>query len=213
MGGIMDYTIIIALVVAAIIIILLIKFIQGIFKTLMLGILILVIISAVFGFFFISDSKKLIDNLKAKDTLFLLKDGNVTVTGFTISKMNISTVKSLDKTSLDQLSSYYQKKDMKKMLGNYSMLFIIDKKAFPKTDKFDPDSVIAYITGEKKDLELVSLIKPDIPDPKAMAFSLLVVYSFREDSGYLIKEYKAGNVIIYPETFVLKTFKFILGKK
>jgi hypothetical protein len=209
----MDYTIVIALLVAAAVIILLIKFIQGIFKAMLLGVVIIILISAVFGYFFISDSKNLIDGLRVKDTLFLLKDGNVTITGFTISKMNISTVKSLDSGHLEQLSNYYQKKDMKKMLGNYSMLFIIDKKAFPKTDKFDPDSVIAYITGEKKELELVSLIKSDIPDPKAMAFSLLVVYSFKEDSSYLIKEYKAGNVIIYPETFVLKVFKFVLGKK
>jgi hypothetical protein len=176
-------------------------------------VLILVIISAVFGFFFVRDSKSMIDGLSTKDSLFILKDGNTTITGFTISKMNMSTVKSLSDSQMDDLSSYYIKKDYKKMLGKNYLLFIIDKKAFPKTEKFDPDSVMAYLTGEKKELELVALIKPDLPDPKAVAFSMLVVYSFKEDPGYLIKEYKAGNVIIYPENFVFKVFRFILGKK
>jgi hypothetical protein len=209
----MDYTIVIGLVIAAILIILLIKFIQGMFKLVMMGVLILVIISAVFGFFFVRDSKNIIDGLTAKDSLFILKDGNATITGFTISKMNLTTVKSLTNNQMNEFSGYYIKKDYKKMLGKNYMLFIIDKKAFPKTDKFDPDAVIAYLSGEKKELELVSLIKPDLPDPKAVAFSILVVYSFKEDPAYLIKEYKAGNVIIYPETFVLKVFKFFLGKK
>jgi hypothetical protein len=210
----MDYTYLIGLVLAAIVIILLIKFIQGIFKTVLYGLLILVVISAALGFLFLMDSRHIIEGMKTNTTLFVLKDGNQTITAFTISKMNMSSARSLGDSELKGISSDFVKQDYKKMLGSNYMLFIIDKKAFPKTDKFDPDAVIAYLKGDKKELELATLIKPSyIPDPKAMAFSLLVVYSFKEDSGYLINEYKSGNVIIYPDTFVFRAFRFLLGKK
>ncbi len=209
----MEYGIVIGLIVCAFVVILLIKFIQGIFKLVLYAILILILISAVFGYFFVSDSSKLIDGLRTKDTLFILKDGNKTITGFTITSMNLTTAKSLTGRDLSEFSSYYVKKDYKKMLGDNQLLFIIDRKAFPKTESFDPDAVLEFLKEDKKELDVTNKALPKMPDSRAMAFSLLVFYSFKEDSGYLIKEYKSGNVIIYPETFVFKTFKFFLGKK
>ena len=208
----MDYFFIIAAVIAIVLIFLIIKVIKGIMKIFFYLLLIVVIISGVFSYFMFKDTTELASGISSKTSLFLLKDGNETITGFTIYQMNISTAKSLSENQLKEYDIYYQKKDYKKMLGSNYKLFIIDKKAFPKTDKFDPDIVIAYLKGDKKELELVNLIKPDyMPDTKAMAFSLLVIYSIKNDPAYLVKEYKSGNLIIYPETFMFKVVKFIAG--
>ncbi len=210
----MDYLLPIGFILAAVLIILLIKVISGLMKILLYVLLIAVILGGVFTYFLVKDANAFAKGVSEKPNLFLLKEGNEIVSGFSIFQLNISTSDSLSENEINKATGYLGKKEYKKIVGDNYKLIIIDKKAFQKTDKFDPDSIISFVQKQKDGLKIINQLMPeDIPDTEAMAFSLLVIYSLKEDPFFIVKEYKKGNIIIYEETFVFKVFRFFSGGK
>lgn len=210
----MNIVSILVVLLVAILIIFVLKLISGLMKAFIYTFIIFIIAAGLFSYFVYTDTKSLASGIANNDTLFLLKDKNELITGFTLSRLNISSVDSLGSVRLDDLNTYYSKKDYKKMLGDNYKMFMIDRSVFPKDTSFDPDSVIDYIKFQNKKESVISDIKESsLPDPQAMAFSMLVIYSIRENPSFLIDGYKSGNITIYPETFIFKIMKFMTERK
>lgn len=209
----MDLLLIAAGILAIILIVLVIKFVHSILKAAIYFAIILAIFSAIAGYFIYKDANELSLGLSQNSTMFVLKDNKTIIAAFTMDKMNISTARSFDKSQLSTLQASMDKKEYGKMIGTSYKLFIIDKSAFPKTEKFDTNVVVEALKDEKE-LKLLDQIKPKtMPDSKAAAFAMLVLYGIKEDPGFLLKEYQNGTLTMYPENLSFKIYRMLGAKK
>jgi hypothetical protein len=205
----MEYLLpIIAAVVAVVLIFLVIKVISGVFRIIGYVLLIMVIITGIFSFLLINETMSISQGTKDKPSVFLIQEEEKLVSGFTVNVMNLSTAKALSTKDIDKAQEYLDDEDMKSILGDGFRLIIIDTQAFPKNDKFNPDTVMAYVKGENKYSWLLDDLKPaSFPDTKTSAFAVLVALSIKQDPTFLLKGYRAGTIIIYPDSLVFKIMK------
>ncbi|MEM3374058.1 MAG: hypothetical protein QXE31_02435 [Candidatus Woesearchaeota archaeon] len=209
----MDFLIIFFIIVSIILFILFINLIKGIFKIAITFIFIILLIFLSFGLLVYLDARDIIQNTNNNTNIYLLKDDNQIITGFTMHQLNLSTAKSLSKREITKLESLYEKKDYTNLKGKNYKLIIIDRKAFPKTEDFDPDKIINSINDESQLKFIQSIVQDNYSDPKAIAFTMLISLSLRKDPLFLIKEYKKGNIILYEENLSFKMIKFFIKKE
>ncbi len=206
----MNYLLIIAVIIVVLLTILLFKLIKNIVKALIYTLLIFIIISGVFSYFLIKDMRDFSKGMSENTAIFLLKENDVIVTGFTISKLNVSTAKALN--NIDKYNSYYKDMEYNKILGNHYKLFIVDIKAYPESQEFDLNYVKKVFKGEQNIVNLIEEAE-NIPNNPAKSFMLLVINNMRKDPLYLIKESKKSNLLIYPESFMFKVLQYTIKEK
>jgi len=203
----MNPTQIILIVLGAVLFILALKVIKNVLKVIFYTILILVIITGVTGFFFVRDFKEFKDGMTTKESLYLLRDGEDYITGFTMISYNLTQAESLTKNELTSIED----KEYSDMQKDYFKVFIFNLEAFPETNSSEQELLLSYLKDENKLLGLIdNFIPEDVADPKAGAFAALVVYSAKDSPTYILKQYKAENIIVYPETFMFKVIKFLI---
>lgn len=186
------------IILALILVILLFKIIKNVIKTLLYFLLAFIIISGVFGYFVYKDVRELSNGILEGENIFILKDDTEFITGFILNKGNETS--QID--NLEELEDYYQNNELDKILEDKYKLFIFE------TDAFEGELNQIIVDG----IEILGLI--DIPvqiDPSSHAF-LILIMQYKEDPKQIISDYKEGKIIIYPETLIIKTIKYLKWK-
>ena len=205
----MNYLLIIAVIIAVLIIILFFKLIKNVAKSLLYSLIILVMLSGVFGFVLARDMRDFSKGMSENSAIFLLKVNDSITTGFTINKLNVSSAQTLE--NIERYDKWYQEIEYSKILGTNYKLFIIDIKAYPETQNFDLLYVKEVFRGEQNIVDLIEEAE-DIPNNPAKTFLLLVINNMRKDPLYLMKEYKKSNLLIYPDSFMFKVLQYTIKK-
>ncbi|MBN2368103.1 hypothetical protein JXC34_03715 [Candidatus Woesearchaeota archaeon] len=205
----MDYLMGIAIVIGIVLIVLVITTLKNIFKTLVSIFLILVVLSALFMFFLVKDVRDFGQGINNNGNIYLLKEGDEVLTGFRMEGINLSNAASFSGKELDRFTKDMEDQKLDSILDKDYKIFIIDQSAFNDTNSLDPDSVIEYLKSKESEYEP----SESTMDPKAFAFSMLVIFNLKNDPLYLFKEFKNNNLIIYPETFMFKVLKFTMKEK
>ena len=200
----MDYLPLIVIAIAVIGIILLFKVVKSILKLAIYLAVLMILIICVFGFLGIKDSKDLVNGISTKSNLYVLKEDNELTQGFRIIGFNLSTVNSFSSSDMKDFNSYYAKKQYSKILGDGYKLFIFDAKAFPQARGFDAASVLSDFAAGNASQEEIDLLKEQISNTQFLGFAYLLSSEMKKDPSFLIKQYRLGNVIVYPETILFK---------
>jgi hypothetical protein len=186
----MEIFILIAIIIAIVAAIFLIKIIKGIMKLMLYALIIFLLIAGVFTYFAIKDVQDISKGLDTKSNIFLLKDDESIVSGFTVHKLNLSTIQEIE--DIEVYSDYYSKKEYKKILDDNYKLIVIEKSALPETRT--PELLERISKWLPKDF---SALSPD-------SFPVMIIYNLKNDPAYVIKGYRNNTIEIYPDSFLLK---------
>lgn len=202
-------------ILAIIVFVLVLVFIWGIVKRLVkimfyAGIVIFLLLAANM-FFIFQDFKDFRENFGSAEKKVILKDGNEILTGLLLDEdTNLMT-----STQLNDYSSYLRTDDFDKILGDSYKLLIFDIDIISNLD-----TEIDYEDGITTD-EAVTILNNGNSQEKGEVFSILLADEILSSNPlFFLSEFKKGNIMIYPETAIFKTIKFIpisfiedIGKK
>lgn len=189
-----DYSIFIPLVIFIVIAFIAFKILSGIVKIAVLIFAIATALLAVFGFFVMMDAQQFIKGMENEASLFVFSDDEEAVIALSVSKDNGSML-----VSHEQLGEYtenLQEEDYEAMKGDYFKVIIID-------------SGILEENGTEEGREIAEGIRGEANDKKKVELFLGALENAFSDPIVLLTEYKKGNIIIYEETIMFKTFKFL----
>jgi hypothetical protein len=152
------------------------------------------------------------DNFGKAEKLFLLKGDNNVLTGFSMGDMtNAESMGYLDKGEIEGM----QNKGIESITGDAWKLFMVDMRAFDGINELSLNEETRLtrqdLEGILKNDDISSLADVDIKEEEAKAgiFAFLISQAFSSDPLFLLREYKEGNIIVYPETILFKTLKII----
>ncbi|MBS3164545.1 hypothetical protein J4439_03875 [Candidatus Woesearchaeota archaeon] len=157
------------------------RFVKNVVSTLIWGAVALGVVLLAAGFLVYLDIRDLRENFSNSSKLVLLAGEQDLVLGLEISAFELDATRLLSGSELSSLKEAYGKREFKTMLGNSSMLFIL------------------------KDASL---------DEQASLGEVFTLVNERFSSGKvtsLLREYRKGNLIIYPETPVFKLLRLFPG--
>tara|TARA_Y100000310_G_C20537940_1_gene741810 strand:+ start:90 stop:656 length:567 start_codon:yes stop_codon:yes gene_type:complete len=163
--------------------------------------LILVIALSIFTYFIYKDAMALKGNLAQSSNIVLLEENNKALTGIILRELS----QVVSQKNLEQYSVYLANDDYSKILGSYYKFILVDMEAVLNIDQ---DSFTIQEQEFTKDELLVLLRSGENLEYRAAAFSYVFSkYLFSQNN--LLKEYKKGNIFIYPETIMFKVIKII----
>ena len=204
------------------------KFVFKIFKYFMIAFILLIIVIGVSGYFIYRDAVSLANNFPTQNKLILINIDKIE-SGFIIST-DEPIFLTQDKVNI--YNQFYQNGNYKSILENNYKLIIL------KIDKIEfTDQVLDYQGFMLDKVLVLETIKSD--DPKTYlynlkfsdrytkqdfdkqinvenielksAFGLLLFMQEYKKNGvfFIVKEFKKGNIIVYPETAVFKLIKIL----
>jgi len=194
-------------IIAIIVFVLVLVFIWGIFKKLFkilfyAGIVIFLLMSANLYFIY-QDFKDLRENFAVSEKKVILKDDNEILTGLLLDEdTNLMTNK-----QLNDYSSYLKDNNYEKILGDSYKLMVIDVEIIS-----DLDSEIDFEFGTITSDEALAILRTSgNKEEKASLFSVILADEILSSGNplFFFSEFKNGNIMIYPETALFKTIKFI----
>ena len=206
-------------IVAIIVFALVLVFVWGTFKKLLkllfyAGIIISLIL-AVNIFFVYLDFNDLRKNFGVSEKKVILKDDRGILTGLLLNE----DAKLMTDKQLDDYSSYLKNNNYEKILGDSYKLMIFDVNIIKN---LDDEIVIEGQTITPNEAIKILKSKNNNAEEKAALFSTILsdeIISSRNPL-FFFSEFKNGNIVIYPETTLFKTMKFIplslmedIGKK
>lgn len=191
----MDIITIIFGAIALVLLIILLKFLKSVAKSVFYAIVIIIIIACIITFFVVADVVKFSNGMKNQEVVFLLKEDESVKTGFFFQAGEVTDTLSND--MLNDYTSYYQSESYEMILGGRHKLFIFDLNELSYDDNKSNDILDFLKNDPDDDAKIVS------------SFHYLVVENMQDDPLYLVKEYKNGNIVIYPETLTFKILKLI----
>ena len=206
-------------IVAIIVFALVLVFVWGTFKKLLkllfyAGIIISLIL-AVNIFFVYLDFNDLRKNFGVSEKKVILKDDRGILTGLLLNE----DAKLMTDKQLDDYSSYLKNNNYEKILGDSYKLMIFDVNIIKN---LDDEIVIEGQTITPNEAIKILKSKNNNAEEKAALFSTILsdeILSSRNPL-FFFSEFKNGNIVIYPETTLFKTMKFIplslmedIGKK
>lgn len=206
-------------IVAIIVFALVLVFVWGTFKKLLkllfyAGIIISLIL-AVNIFFVYLDFNDLRKNFGVSEKKVILKDDRGILTGLLLD----DDAKLMTDKQLDDYSSYLKNNNYEKILGDSYKLMIFDVNIIKN---LDDEIVIEGQTITPNEAIKILKSKNNNAEEKAALFSTILsdeILSSRNPL-FFFSEFKNGNIVIYPETTLFKTMKFIplslmedIGKK
>lgn len=219
-------------IITFIIIALVVLLVWGIFKKLFkilfyVGVIIVVLI--VFNSYFIyKDVNELKENFADSSKKIILINNNQVITGFTLNH----DTNYLTNQQIQDSSKYLENDEFEKLLGNSYKLLIFDVNLISnlKNDNIEIEnneiSKEYSISVFKSENPLFLLIEKDIDNNdleitkvdsenneivKAALFSSILQNEILNSNNplFFFSEYKKENIIIYPETALFKTIKYI----
>lgn len=178
----MEIGFILSLIVLLVVLFFGFRLLKSLIKTLMLVAVVLIVIIAGAGFLVWNDVKDLRENFSDSTKLMLLADEDELVFGLEVTTLDMEGVEKISFGTLDSWQDDYEDEKYKDILGEHYKLIILKNEAF----EGDIDSADEMISELKEYFDDMSML-------------------------FLFKEYKEGNIIIYPETPTLKMVKMIPG--
>jgi len=191
----MEIDTIVLFIIAVVGIVFLIRIVKSVIKILFIGTIIVLVLFAGFTYFFVKDVSSFTKGITHDKNIFLLLEGEDVVTGITITGLNITTASSIN---TNKVNKKYKDKEYDDILDGSYKLFIINESAYEVDVELEP---VEKIIDE--DIEVNSAL-----NAKALAFTQLTIHQLNEDPLFLLKQYRKGSVIIYPETILFKILKF-----
>ena len=203
-------------IIAIIVFVLVSVFIWGIVKKLFkimfyVGLVIFLMIAANL-FFIFQDFNDFRQNFGVSEKKVILKDEDRILTGLVLDEdTNMMT-----NTQLNDYSSYLRTDDLDKILGDSYKLIIFDVDIISNLD-----TEIDFENGITTD-EAITILNTGSSEEKAEVFSIILADEILSSRNplFFLSEFKEGNIMIYPETALFKTIKFIplsfigdIGKK
>ncbi len=174
----MDFLFIIIIIVLIFLIGIFFSLVKNLVKTLLFTAGILIVLSLILGIFFYLDFRSFSRDIYEKDKLFLLEDNNEIVIGMKVGLLDEEAFKAehnfIASNKLEEYSASYKKKDYKGILESNYKLFIFKNEAFGV---------------EKSDSAFSDFLEENIDE---------------ESYLFILKEFKKGNIIIYPKTLLFK---------
>jgi len=195
-------------IIAIIVFVLVLVFVWGIFKKLFkimfyAGIIISLLM-AVNLFFIYQDFKDLRENFSVSEKKMILKDEDKVLTGLLLNE----DTNLMDNEQLTDYSSYLKDSDYEKILGDSYKLMVFDVDIISNLD-----AEIEFLDETVTSDEAVALLKSNVTDSqeKAELFNILLADEILSSQNplFFFSEFKNGNIMIYPETALFKTIKFI----
>lgn len=156
------------------------RILKSLVKTLMLVLVVIIVIVGGAGFLIWNDVKDLRENFSDSTKLMLLASEDELVFGLEVTTLDMEGVEKISFGTLDSWQDDYEDEKYKNILGDHYKLFILKNEAFDN----DIDSAD----------EMVSELRDYFDEMNVL---------------FLLKEYKEGNIIIYPETTLFKMIKLI----
>ena len=204
-------------IISIIVFVVVLVFIWGVFKKLFkllfyVGIIISLLMAANLYFIY-QDFQDLRENFASSEKKVILKDGDKILTGLLLNEdTNLMT-----NAQLNEYSSYLIDSDYEKILDDSYKLMIFDVEIISNLD--DEIEIENQIFTRE---QLVTTLKSGNNDEKAALFSVILADEILSSRNplFFLSEFKEGNIMIYPETALFKTIKFIplsliedIGKK
>ena len=187
--------------------VLLFKLIKNVFKVIVTLVGILVVLSLVFSVVVFTDVKDITEGMQNQEKLFLFEHDGEFVTGF--SGISLENVSFLNEEKLGEYNT--KNDDLDYLLGESFNLFIINSDAFEDIDKIkfednDLSKKEAFELIESTDLGDELGLEGSDKEIKGAIFAVLLGESIERDKLFIFKQFKEGNLVVYPETI---TFKII----
>ena len=188
-----DYSIFIPFIIFIVAGFIAFKLLSGIIKLAVLIVSIVIALMAVFGFFVMIDAQQFVKGMENENNLFLFSDEGEAVVGLSVNKEDGSMLVSMEK--LEEYTENLKDEDYAAMKGDYFKVIIIDSRVLEKNGTEEGANItegIMEADGEKKIELFLEVLKGTFSDPIT-----------------LLTEYKKGNIIVYEETIMFRTFKFL----
>jgi len=155
-------------------------------------------------FFIYQDFKDLRENFTVSEKKIILVDDNKVLTGLLMGE----EIDSLAESQLEAYSSSLINNNYEEILGNSYKLMVFDIDIISNLDS-DLNMGDFQITTD----DAISTLKSDIAssEEKASLFSIILENEILSPKNplFFFSEFKNGNILIYPETALFKTIKFI----
>lgn len=194
---------------------------KAFFKLFFFTFLILFLVTAVLGFLVYRDAMSFKDNFTVSDNLLLLEDNGKILTGFVLHPGGEPSI--LTDQQLRDFTTNYGNGQYQNMLGSNYKMFII------KLSAFKTEGAVEYDGQQLERKRLIDSLRSDNPAatflqgmpgaPQANAadsatlkvsfFVILYTNDLGTDPLNIIFAYKAGNIIVYPETIMFKIIKYL----
>ena len=188
-----DYSIFIPFIIFIVAGFIAFKILSGVIKLAVLIVSIVIALMAVFGFFVMIDAQQFVNGMENENSLFLFSDEGEAVVGLFVNKEDGPMLVSMEK--LEEYTENLKDEDYAAMKGDYFKVIIIDSRVLEKNGTDEGANItegIMEADGEKKIELFLEVLNGTFSDPIA-----------------LLTEYKKGNIIVYEETLMFRTFKFL----
>ncbi|MFC1698301.1 hypothetical protein ACFL1H_08250 [Nanoarchaeota archaeon] len=169
-------------------------FIKQALKAAALVIIIGIILAVVGVFFIFQDVNDLQTKFPTEPKIFLLKEENQALVGFNV--IDFANLQQDDLITADELATISQlleQKDYKTILGDKYKLFLID----------------INLIKDKLTLQELDAVRDSSTPIEIRASIFLNALDEFQDFTLIIKEYKKGNIDIYPRTILFRAIKWI----
>jgi hypothetical protein len=203
---------IISIIVFFVVLVLVWGFFKKLFKLLFYAGLIISLILAVNLYFIYQDFDDFRENFGVSEKKVILKDGDEILTGLILDEgTSLTTAK-----QLNEYDSYLRNEDYESILGDSYKLMVFDVDIISNLDEIEMDNEL--ITQN----EAIAILTSNDAEEKAVLFSVILAEEILSSRNplFFLSEFKDGNIVIYPETAIFKTIKFLplnfiedLGKK
>ena len=179
----MNYVTLAILVLAVAVFVLALKLLKSIFKTVVLFVLLIFAAVSLLGIVVTVDMIDYSKDLKNNQNTFLLQQNGTLIAGFHTDGLNISTAEPVG--DLSELNEHYEDQEYDEMVDNSTLVI------------FDNDS-----------LESVEELE-QFASPQG-SFLLSLIVTTRKDPLFMLKEYRKGNVEVYPKSISMRIVDVVL---
>ncbi|MEK6916990.1 MAG: hypothetical protein AABW92_04545 [Nanoarchaeota archaeon] len=203
----MDYILLLVVGLGIVAGILFLKAIKKLLKLLFLAITIILLITAVFGYFFIKDVKDIAADFSEEKTIIFFTKQNQIITGLT--RENNKTI-IIERKNLGNYNEYYASQNYEEMLGEDERLLFLEVSNLEETN--NTNLLFKILEQRIPALNITDKIAEKVSDKETANIILQIVDNIKQDPSYVFKAYKEDKLVVYPETLVFKTIKYFMKK-
>ncbi len=234
----MDITLIVLGIAGMLALLIIIQLIRGVFRIISSLLFLLFLAMMSFGMLIIYDAYQIKKNLPDSTNTFMVKDKDTLLGGFEGKLGKTQETRFFDKKAVNEYQEHYSAGNLKSMLGSRYKIFIFDLAAFDSLewpldtgqDAVSKELLYKIMRSEKPLQVYVDAVYPEFKasseaikksilsglgiDDEYMIKGVLLAMLFakaleEKDAVFILEEYRAGNLIIYPETIVFKFVKSV----
>ena len=195
-------------IILIIILVLIAIFIWAVFKKVFkllfyVGVILLLLITANIYFIY-KDVADLKENFSISTKKVILVDNDKVITGFLLD----GEVNFLTNEQISDFSSHLEDNAYEEILGESYKLMVFDLKILNDLDVEEIETEEGTITKE----EAIAFLKSNADaGEKAALFGVILAEDILSSRNplFFFSEFKKGNIVVYPETALFKTVKFI----